>query len=112
MSLETEIKKLTAALEANTVALSAFKGGTPVAETVTPPPVAETVTPPPASDTPPTYTADQVNEVLQVKAMAMNDGGAAIFAILQAPPFSAQNVSTLDPSKYTALVNAVNELGG
>lgn len=54
--------------------------------------------------------ADTVNQCLQAKAMEMGDGGAAIFAVLQ-NQFQVQNVSSMDPSQYPALVEAVKKLG-
>lgn len=139
MSIENEISKLTKAIEANTAAiLQQSTGGcskvanapevpkaaevpaqvpaapsAPAAAQPVPVPAAPVAVP--AAPTQPAavkqaVTKEQVNETLQAKALAMGDGGAAIFAVLQ-DQFQAANVSALDPSRYADLITVVNGLG-
>jgi hypothetical protein len=94
--LETEIKKLTAAIEANTVALT---GSTPAAPApAAPAPVIETSTGAPAAPAAPDATYEQVTQAIMAVAKQVNREAATKLLA----DYSAVRVPDLkkDPSKY------------
>ena len=119
--LETEIKKLTAALEANTAALTAGSGTAPVEVPNVPAPAGAPSTPaaavapiiPPPAVAQPTapveFTKDQVLQELSAVNQKMADNGAALNAMF-AQHYPGHNLTSLDPAHYGNVITLARAL--
>ena len=128
MSLETEIKKLREAVEANTAALgstasqpaavAAPVAAVPQVQAPASPPVVPTAQPAPTpAAVAPTTSAPQVTytkeDVLKtLPAVIQKQGGsqAGVEALLQQEPFAASSVSEVNPNLYPQLIAAAQLL--
>ena len=125
MSIENEIKKLTAAVQENTAMLERVHGNAPVAEVPTAPaPVAEVPTAPapapaPVAEVPTapapapapapaaTYTPEQLNQILVEEFTRIGDR-APIDAAMQ--QLGVTSVTDLPADKQQALIDAVRAI--
>lgn len=114
--LETEVKKLTAAIEGLTAVFNQTETAhpeptAPVDAPAHPEPLPEPVQPEP---TVPVYTFDQVKDRLSAIIQKMGDGGAAVAALVGTfrTPAGGQAtlLSTVDPDAYPSLLKQADEL--